>query len=267
MYEHNPLPSSFVDTHCHIDLIMEKGISFEEIEHGLLESNVQTVIQIAADPAVMENSIKLCHEKSAKVQYYYTLGLHPNEAHELNIQLGIDIINKYHQDSRFAGVGEIGLDFFHGEEHRVIQIETFEKFLDAAAQYRKPVVVHTRNAHEDSVHILRKYAEKIPVLIHCFTGNKSQIKDYLDLGAYISFSGIITFKNAQDIRDAALLCPLDRMVVETDAPFLAPIPNRGQVNRPSWVKYVAEYLSALHNQDLTLKLYKNSCRFFNLPEV
>jgi TatD DNase family protein len=248
-------------------MILEKGIPFDEIESGLVENQIKAVVQIASDPKAMDFSIPFCHEKSGRVEFYYTLGLHPNEAHELDIEAGIQIIHKHSSDNRFIGVGEIGLDFFYGLEHRDIQVKTFDRYLEMALLYKKPVVVHTRNAHDETVGFLKRYCDKIPFLIHCFTGNTAQMKDYLDLGAYISFSGIVTFKNALEIREAALYCPLDRMVVETDAPFLTPVPNRGQVNRPSWVRYVAEFVSQLRSKDIHTNLFENSIGFFNLPSI
>jgi len=224
------------------------------------------VVQIASDPAAMEFSVKFCPEKSGKVQYHYTFGLHPNEAHELDINSGITYIHQHHSDKRFVAVGEVGLDYYYGPDHSDIQLKTFEMYLEAALQYKKPVIVHTRNAHEDTISLLKKYSDKIPVLIHCFTGNKTQVKDYLDLGAYISFSGIVTFKNAFDVRDAAQYCPVEKMVAETDAPFLAPVPNRGQVNQPAWVKHVADFLSELKGRDINRDLYENSLKIFKLHE-
>jgi TatD DNase family protein len=245
-------------------MILEKGISYEEMERGLVENGVKAVIQIASDPSAMEFSVVFCHEKSGQVQYYYTFGLHPNEAHELDIDSGIAYMKNHSVDSRFVAVGEVGLDFYYGPDHREIQIKTFEMYLDAAARYKKPVVVHTRNAHEETLNLLKQYSGKVPFLIHCFTGNTTQLKDYLDQGAHISFSGIVTFKNALEIREAALYCPLDRMMVETDAPFLAPAPHRGEVNRPSWVMHVADFISDLRGAPVQTNLFENSLRFFNL---
>ncbi|MDH4261412.1 MAG: TatD family hydrolase [Spirochaetia bacterium] len=253
-----------IDTHCHIDLILEKGLSYEQIESSLVESNINAVIQIASDPIAMEFSVKFCHEKSGKVQYFYTFGLHPNEVHELDINSGISYIKKYHEDSRFIGVGEVGLDFYYGLDHKDLQMSVFEMYLDIAQEYKKPVIIHTRNAHDETIQLIKQYSDKIPLLVHCFTGNVNQIKDYLDLGAYISFSGITTFKNAQDIKEAAIYCPVERILVETDAPFLAPVPNRGQVNRPGWVRYVADFLSEVRGVSIHNTLYENSIRFFNL---
>lgn len=259
--------SPLFDTHCHIDLILEKGIPYDEIEKGLVENRVKAVVQIASDPPAIDFSVPFCHEKSGLIQYYYTIGLHPNEAHELDIHAGIERIKEHASDPRFVGVGEIGLDYYYGPEHRNIQVQAFEMYLEMALRYHKPVVVHTRNAHDDTLNFLRKYSGKISFLIHCFTGNTAQMRDYLDLGAYISFSGIVTFKNAQEICEAALYCPPDRILVETDAPFLAPVPNRGQVNRPSWVGHVADFISKRRGEDLQSRLWENSLRFYNLGEI
>ena len=258
---------NLIDTHCHMDMVLEKGIPLVEIENNLLENQITTVIHIASDPQSMEFASKFCHENSEKIQYYYTIGIHPNEAHELDIYSGANYMENNHKDSRCIAIGEIGLDYYYGKEHRDIQIKVFEMYVEMALKYNKPVVVHTRNAHEDTLKIIKRYSGQISFLIHCFTGNASQMTDFLDAGGWISFSGIVTFKNAVDIKNAVLECPLDRIMIETDAPFLAPTPKRGQINRPSWVKYIADYIIELRPEASYAHFSENTKRFFKLQDI
>ncbi|MDH4198954.1 MAG: TatD family hydrolase [Spirochaetia bacterium] len=255
-----------IDTHCHIDMLLNKGAAIQEMEKALAENGVSSVVQIASDADAMEFSPSFCEKQSGEIQYYYTIGLHPNEAHELDIQSGVYHIQKNVHDKRFVGIGEVGLDYYYGLEHRKLQMETFEIYLDTAQQLRKPVIVHTRNAHDDTLHMIRKYCADIDFLIHCFSGNASQMKDYLDCGAFISFSGIVTFKNADELRDAARYCPIDRIVVETDSPYLAPAPYRGKMNQPAWVRLTAQFINNLRGEDLNRYYFENSVRFFKLSK-
>jgi TatD DNase family protein len=256
-----PENNFYFDTHCHIDLTLQRGVNLELIKKNLLENNTQTVIQIASDPDSIKFSPDFCRLHSDGVQYYYTIGLHPNEAHELDVDFGIEAIHCNSQDERFVGVGEIGLDYYYGPEHRDLQIATFEKYLSAAKKFNKPVIIHTRNAHEDTVSLLKKSGIN-KILIHCFTGNTNQMNEYLDLGAYISFSGIVTFKNAADVQQAARECPRDRILIETDSPYLAPAPYRGQVNLPGYVRHVGEFISNIRQENLTQNFLANANRFF-----
>lgn len=256
--------SPLIDTHCHIDMILDKGLSISDMEASLNVNGIQAVIQIASDSSAMQFSPSFCDEHSGKIQYYYSIGLHPNEAHELDTQSGISGILKAAEDKRFVAVGEVGLDYYYGPEHRMLQMQTFENYLEMAKEVRKPVIVHTRNAHEDTLMMMRKYSPDVTFLIHCFSGNKSQMTDYLDCGAFISFSGIVTFKNAVELREAALSCPKDRIVIETDSPYLAPVPHRGAVNQPGWVRLVGNFINELRNEDLNTNFFENSLKLFQL---
>lgn len=247
-------------------MVIDRGLSFEEIESHLVEEGISGLIQIASDPSAFRFSPSFCREKSGKIKYFYSLGLHPNEAHELNPQTGLDCMEQHKDDPNFIGVGEVGLDYYYGLEHRSLQLETLETYLEAARKYKKPVIIHTRNAHEDTLSIMKKFKD-LSFLIHCFSGDRSQIKDFLDLGAFISFSGIVTFKNAEEIRQAALYCPVNQMMVETDAPYLAPTPYRGKLNRPGWVRVVAQLISELKKEEVSAALFDNTVRFFKLESL
>ncbi|MDF4405594.1 YchF/TatD family DNA exonuclease, partial [Vibrio parahaemolyticus] len=145
-----------------------------------------------------------------------------------------------------VALGETGLDYYYQQENAVLQQESFRQHIRIGREVNKPVIVHTRSAREDTLAILRE--EKVMEcggVLHCFTEDKDTAIELLDLGMYISFSGIVTFRNAEQIREAARIVPLDRILVETDSPYLAPVPHRGKENQPAYVRDVAEYMAVL----------------------
>ncbi len=146
------------------------------------------------------------------------------------------------RDKQVVAIGESGLDYCycHDEDVKSIQRESFAKHINLSAELQKPIIVHTRDARDDTIAVLRaERAERGRGVMHCFTETLEMAKDALDLGFYISFSGIITFKNASEIREVCKYVPLDRILIETDSPYLAPVPYRGKMNRPAWVQHVA----------------------------
>jgi TatD DNase family protein len=173
-----------------------------------------------------------------------TVGLHPHEASH-----GVGEIERALEDALQAGdghvvaVGECGLDYHYEHSPRDAQLHAFAVQVELARRHDLALVVHSRQAWDDTLGVLRAAGPPERTVLHCFTGGADEAKRCLDLGAYLSFSGIVTFKGASDVRAAAALCPLDRLMVETDAPFLAPVPHRGQKNRPAWVAVVGEALA------------------------
>lgn len=182
---------------------------------------------------------------------FHTIGTHPcNVQDEPNITDNnlIDIATKY---ERVIGFGETGLDYYHSTEYKTLQQKQFWHHIQASTQLQKPIIVHTRNADDDTLSILtdakKQFGETLKVIIHCFTGNENFCQKLLAIGCNISYSGIVTFKNAQDIKKAMLSTPLDQMLIETDSPFLAPVPMRGKRNEPAFVKHVAEFIAKERN--------------------
>jgi TatD DNase family protein len=172
---------------------------------------------------------------------YATVGLHPHEA-----RFGVDsIADLFDAGTTPVAVGECGLDYYYDHSPRDIQKAAFAAQIGLAKQLDLPLVIHTRDAWADTFDILD--AEGVPdrVVFHCFTGGADEARQCLARGAYLSFSGIVTFKSATDVQAAASLCPTDRLLVETDSPYLAPVPNRGKVNRPAWVPLVGACLAGL----------------------
>ncbi len=252
-----------IDSHCHIDMVLEKGISREEVDKSISEAGLSAVIQIGADPAAMEFSRNFCSQESA-YRRYYTIGSHPGEAHESNWVFGIDFAKSNQFDPNFVAIGEVGLDYFYGVDTKNLQREVFEAYVELALELGKPIAIHTREAHRDTVDILKTLNGKVPILIHCFTGNRKEMDEFIEIGAYISYSGIVTFKNADSLREAATATPPERLLVETDAPFLAPVPVRGKINRPGWVRYTLEYLEKLRETELAEQVYQNTLQVFQI---
>jgi len=244
-------------------MVKEKGISTEELFEEARQRGVSAMIQIASDPGSLEPSKEMAHSVQDP-QLYYTVGSHPNEVGEYDHRIAIDFARANREDNRFVAVGEIGLDYYYSAEKREQQIGVFREFLDLAVELKKPVCIHTREAFDDTLSILKEY-QGLKVLIHCFTGNLSQMEKFVEIGACISFSGIVTFKNAAEIQEALAGCPAERILAETDAPFLAPVPHRGKTNRPAWVQDVIRFIAEHRNDDsLPQTIYNNTRQFFRI---
>lgn len=257
-----------IDSHCHLDMVLERGLSAEALLEGLIENGVDTIVQIGADATAMQWARSLAHTSKA-VDVYYTIGHHPGEAKSADASFGLRYIRDNKNDSRFVAVGEIGLDYYYHKDEAEEQKKVFIEFVRAAREVGRGVAIHTRDAHRDTVEILQREAGGVPKLIHCFTGNRAELEEFVALGCYISFSGIVTFKNATALKEAALACPVERMLVETDAPFLAPVPFRGKVNQPGYVRHTLNFLAKLRQQDveeLATACFNNTVAFYRLPQ-
>jgi TatD DNase family protein len=193
--------------------------------------------------------------------------IHPHDAAAAP-PADFDAIDAMCASDAVVAVGETGLDYHYDHSPRAAQLEAFRRFIRLSHKLNKPLIIHTREAEDDTYQILDD--EKVPeagAVIHCFTGDRAAALQYVERGLYVSFSGIVTFKTAEEIRQAAKLVPLDRMLVETDAPFLAPIPNRGKRNEPAWVGRVVEVLAdalKIPADELAERTAENARRFFRL---
>ena len=171
------------------------------------------------------------------------------------------IIKEIKNEKKIIGVGETGLDFFYNHSNRVSQIESFEKHVQAAINLNIPIIIHSRNAEDETFQILDNYKNSnLKILMHCFTGSQKFADKLLDLNAYFSASGIITFKNSLELQETFKKIPIDKLLIETDSPYLAPVPNRGKKNEPSFIKFTAEKLAHLKDisyDDLISKTTNN----------
>ena len=233
-----------IDSHCHLD-------------HEPLLENLDEVIKRSKEVGITKllticttldsfNRIKEIIKKDPMI--YGTFGIHP---HETNNNLSVDknfIINEVNKNEKIIGVGETGLDFFYDHSDREIQISCFKAHIEAAIELNRPIIIHSREAEDETYQILKSFkSQGLKILMHCFTGSASFANKLLDLDAFFSASGIITFKNSLELQNTFKNIPLEKLLVETDSPFLAPIPMRGKKNEPSFIKYTVKKLSNLRS--------------------
>ena len=229
----------WIDIHAHLNFL---EIAPEEAIRLAAEKGVNRVITIGTEPEDLPIVLKLAEEFSPGV--FCTLGIHPHEGKVFNSSVD-EYLRKNLNNPRVVAVGEIGLDYFYDNSPKKDQLEAFRAQMKLAEEFKLPVEIHTRDAEEDTIEILEEFKGKVRGVIHCFTGTQKLATYALACGYNISFSGIVTFKNAQDLRDVCLQTPLDRMHVETDAPFLAPVPMRGRKNQPDFMLWTAQFVADL----------------------
>ncbi len=238
-----------VDSHCHLDLIVEKGQDLDRVIDEARTSNVNYIQTIATSIENFKSTLSIAKKYD---KMWTSVGVHPcnvgdNEKAIVTSEELIDLS----RDDKVIGLGETGLDHFHSKEpsHITTQIKSFENHIAASKINKLPLIVHTRDADELTANIIKENMNsgEFPALIHCFTASEKFAWQMLDLGLYISISGIITFKNALDLHNIVRKIPLDRLLVETDAPYLSPVPFRGKLNEPAYTKYVVEYIASLKN--------------------
>lgn len=234
-----------IDSHCHLnmlDLSPYDG-SLPRLVEETTASGVAIMLCIGTD----QNDSPLVKDIASQFNNVYaSVGIHPSEV--ANNPLAIEAIIALADHPKVVAIGETGLDYYYNQEGLAAQRESFRRHIRVAAQIHKPLIIHTRSAHHDTIEIMRtENAESVGGVMHCFTESWEMAKEALDLGFYISISGIVTFKNAENVRDVATKIPADRLLIETDAPYLAPVPMRGKKNEPKYVKYVAEFMAQLRN--------------------
>ncbi|MEN3980054.1 TatD family hydrolase [Acinetobacter sp. CWB-B33] len=238
----------FTDTHCHLTLLdlTPYGGDLDLALEQARKAGVSRFMSISVD---LDDHIQLAATAARHADVGYSVGVHPCEDPATMARATTDYLVELAQPEKVWALGETGLDYFHSTDFIQEQKECFARHIHASQTVKKPVVVHTRAAKQDTVDIIR--AEKSTHgILHCFTEDWETAKAVLDCGYYISFSGIVSFKNAQDLRDVAKQVPLDRVLIETDSPYLAPMPYRGKSNEPKYVPYVAKALSDVYDKSL-----------------
>ena len=228
-----------IDSHCHLD-------------HEPLLSDLKNVIKRSKDVGIKKLlTISTSHESFDRIKkiinedemIYGTIGVHPHETTDNKITTDF-IIRNLTQNSKIIGIGETGLDFYYNNSDKNNQIISFKEHIEASIQTNVPLIIHSRDAEDETFNILNNYKEqKLKILMHCFTGSKDFAKKLLTLNAIFSASGIITFKNSLDLQETFKFLPLDNILIETDSPFLAPVPKRGKKNEPSFIDYTAQKLA------------------------
>ena len=252
-----------IDSHCHLNYLKLEDVTLEQVITNAKKVGVDKIASIA----VAWHEIDAIQEIAKKFEdVYFSVGVHPSEldSHQPSVE---ELITRSNHPKCVA-IGETGLDYYYnGKETKKAQIEKFVNHMQAANKVKKPVIIHTRAAKEDTLDILKsENVENCGGILHCFTEDYDMAKKAIDMGMYISFSGIMTFKNAQDIQETAKKLPLDRILIETDAPYLTPVPFRGRPNYPEYVKYVAQLLAVLRGvsyDDIAKQTYKNTCKVFD----
>lgn len=253
---------SLVDSHCHLDFD-DFGADFDAVLRRAKENGVERMLTICTRVTKFDQVLAIA---AAHDNISCTVGIHPHEAeHEPDVDVAKLVELAKHP--KVVGIGEAGLDYFYDKSPRERQQQVFATHIEAARVSGLPIVVHSRDADEDSVRLLQEGAKKggLTGVIHCFTSTQYLADAALEMGFYISLSGIVTFKNAFALRDVARTIPLDRLLVETDSPYLAPIPMRGKRNEPAFVKHTASYVAdflGLSLADLAAKTTANFDRLF-----
>lgn len=230
-----------IDTHTHIDLDNFKE-RFEEVIKNANEFGVKKVVIPGVEPKGFARILELC-EKYENV--YGAVGVHPEDVNSFDINAE-NLIKEYLKNPKIIAVGEIGLDYYWDKSQIELQKEIFEKQINIAKEFNKPILVHDRDAHQDTFEILKKTkASDVGVVMHCFSGSPEFAMECVREGFYIALGGVVTFKNAKKAKEVAQVVPLDRLLLETDAPYMAPVPFRGKENEPAYVKFVAEEIANL----------------------
>jgi TatD DNase family protein len=235
-----------IETHCHLDYL--KSEPLEEILRKIEESGINRVITIGVDPENLDKVRDLAHTYQ---QVFYTQGIHPHDA-RLATEVEFEKITNRSQEEKMLAVGEIGLDYHYNNSTPADQRRVFERQLEIAITQDMPVVIHTREADEDTMAILKNCASELKRkgVLHSFTSSEKLAELALDLGFYLGFNGIITFKNALNVQRIVELSPIERILLETDSPFLTPVPHRGKENAPYYLPFVAQKVAEIKKIDL-----------------
>lgn len=233
-----------IDTHSHINFEDYKE-NFDGFISDLKENDIQNVIIPGVEPSTFDEIISLC-EKYEMI--YGAIGIHPSEFQTFN-ENSKEKIYELLKHKKIVAIGEIGLDYHYGADSKEEQKELLRQQLKIAEELQVPVIIHDRESHEDVFEILQNYNLK-DVIFHCFSGNAEFAKKCINSGYYIAIGGVVTFKNAKDLKEAAKIIPLDKLLLETDAPYLAPVPFRGKLNTPAYLKYIAQEIATLREIDV-----------------
>jgi TatD DNase family protein len=250
-----------IDSHCHLNYagLAERQ---DEVLANARANGVTGFLNISTRQSEWGDVLGAA-ERNADV--WATVGVHPHEA-DAHPDLGAAALVEAASHPRVIAIGECGLDYFYDNSEREAQKDRFEAHIDASRQSGLPLVVHTRDAEEDTAEILARAVREggVTGVLHCFTGTPDLARKALDLGFYISLSGIVTFKNAKELQETASWLPADRMLVETDSPFLAPVPHRGQTCEPAFVADTARFVAELRNEPPEALAETTTANFFRL---
>lgn len=233
-----------IETHCHLDYLKE--VHLPDLMIKCSEVGVSQILTISVSPKNLDDVVSLTE---IYPNVYGTQGIHPHEAKHFSDEVLNKIKASAKTHSKILAIGEIGLDYHYNNSPKEDQLLAFEKQLELADSLNLPVVIHSRDAEEDTIKILEKFRNRVKGVIHSFTSHWSLGEFALDMGLYLGFNGIITFKNAQELRESLQKTPIERILLETDAPFLTPIPFRGKENNSSYLPYILEKIAQIKGTD------------------
>ncbi|QIR14723.1 TatD family hydrolase [Shewanella aestuarii] len=250
-----------IDSHCHLDRL--KAAPDQTSLQSIMDNAKAQGVDYLLCVNVRQQGFEQMRDKVAQFDnVFLSSGVHP-----LDVKDGLDVeqIRRFACDPKVVAIGETGLDYFYADETKILQQQCFEQQIALAVDVNKPLIVHTRDAREDTIAMLKNGgADKVSGVLHCFTETWEMAKAAIDLGFYISVSGIVTFKNAGELRSVIRKVPKDRLLVETDSPYLAPVPHRGKENQPAYVRDVAEFVAELRGENYQDLADYTSENFFNL---
>ena len=258
------MSNKIVDSHCHLNFPQFKD-KLDEIVNRALDKGVSKMLTISTKLNEISNLEDI---SKAYSEVYNSVGVHPHECKNYK-DLCLEDLLKYTKNPKCIGIGESGLDFYYENSPKELQIELFKIHIEAARKSFLPLIVHTRAADSETIEILQNEMKsgKFAGLIHCFSTSRELAEKAIDLGFYISLSGIITFNKSDELRKIVKSLPINKLLVETDSPFLAPVPMRGKKNEPSYIEHTIKKLSEIKNIDLleTIKITTNNFEklFFN----
>lgn len=257
--------SMIFDTHAHYD-----DKAFDEDRDALLESLAAAGIGRAVNVGASIDSTKRTLELIARYPFLYgAVGVHPNETGELNEQW-MDWLRDAAKQEKVVAIGEIGLDYYWDKPDHETQKHWFVRQLELARQVGLPAIIHSRDAAKDTLDVMKdQHAEEIGGVIHCFSYGVEMAREYLNMGFYLGIGGVVTFNNARKLKEVAAMCPLDRILLETDCPYLAPVPNRGKRNSSLNLPYVVEAIASIKGisgEEVMEAATANACRMYKIAD-
>lgn len=248
-----------IDTHAHLN-------SFEDLESILIDSaqsQVKEIISMSTDIDSSERNIEIANTFEG---VFSAVGVHPCDTERFHLK-DLDKIEQLAKNQNNKAIGEIGLDFFYSKQNAEQQLSFFDSQIEIAEKLDIPFVIHSRESYKELIDFLKNRKPRTQYVVHCYTGDKPIAKALLDIGSYISFTGIVTFKKSNELRDVVSYIPGDRMMIETDSPYLSPEPKRGKKNYPKNLIYIAECISLIKEVsfvEMASQLRDNSIKFFKL---
>ena len=253
------------DTHAHYD-DKQFDQDREELLASMKDNGIGTIVDVGSN---METSTWIVEAVTRYPMMYGAVGVHPSDTAELK-ESDIDTLKKYAAMDRILAIGEIGLDYYWDEPERSIQKKWFEAQIELARDVKLPIIIHSRDAAKDTYDIMKAlHAEEIGGVVHCFSYSKEMARQFLDMGFYIGIGGVVTFKNAKTLKEVAAYTPLDRIVLETDCPYLAPVPFRGKRNCSAYISYVLDMIAELKGisrEEAEQVTYENARNMYRITD-